>query len=105
MQDQFAKEWRDVNHAAISRQQTRKTGSDIERSDENRAQHLDTVLDTRRDPNGAVRRNNPRTSRSVDGHDTARSIDKLVPLVRMRMDYMSGRAIDGQGADLKSVFR
>src|SRR5262245_34799189 len=62
------------------------------------------MLDTGRDPDGAVRRDHPRAMRRVHAHDPFRRINQLVPVMGMRRNDVRLRVPDCERPNGNIVF-
>ena len=57
-----------------------------------------------RDPNAALRRDDPGGAPGVDRHRAGLCVEQLMPLVRVGLDDISTRQTGGQGTDRQEWF-
>jgi len=78
MQNQFLQNWRNINHAAGSGKASYQPGSEVDRPHRYCARHDNAVRNPRRNPDGPLRRNNPRGLAGSHRHHSSARVHQLV---------------------------
>lgn len=99
VENELAQQWRNIPDAAAARQSFSQAGFQVKRAHRDLARHRDGVRNPRGNPDGAVCGHDPGAFIGADGHDTPRSVNELVAIVKVQRDHVVSRVIVSQGRD------
>jgi hypothetical protein len=100
MEDELLEERRHVGHTTVSPHGTREPRLKVKSSHRYRAGHRNGMGNCRRYPNCAIGRDNPCTVAGAYRHHSARGVDKLVSIMKMRRDHVPRGVVTGKGGDV-----
>jgi hypothetical protein len=103
MKHEFLQQWRHIYYATVSWQGLCEAWSEVKGSHGDRARHGDGMWNGRRYPNRAVGRDDPSPGAGTHGHYSARGIDDLIAIVKVRRDHIPGRVVVGQSSNRGAV--
>ena len=100
MEDEFLEERQHVDHTTVSRHSSRQPRLKVKSSHRYRAGHRNGVGNCRRYPHRAIGRDNPCAVAGAYRHYSARGVDKLVSIMKMRRDHVPRDVVAGEGGDV-----